>query len=611
MNIDEIISTVIAKKYNAFFYTPPLYEDSFSYVFGTPVRVLSAKTKIEIEQSIKMLEEYLEQDLVGYCLLSYEAGYLFDRRLTNLFEGNEEVFIAVLFDNVIKIKSKDINHNFDCSHLDFSISGFGLNVSENQYIRDIHKIKRYIEEGDTYQVNYTVKGTFQCKGDYSTFFKNLIFNQSSKYSALINCGGKLIISSSPELFFSIDDTGTIIAKPMKGTMKRGKNIEDDRCNFEWLRHSEKDHAENVMIVDLLRNDLGKICEYGSITAEKTFEIETYETVFQMVSEVKGVLKKDCSLDSILQNLFPCGSITGAPKIRTMEIIHELEKEDRGLYTGSIGLLLKDKAVFSVAIRTIEIDTATHHGNIGLGSGIVWDSVPSEEYQETLLKGSFFTEPQTYFEIFETCKITAGRIFLFEQHMQRLKRTAHFFLFCFDEQFIRSKIQERINEIRNDAIYKLKFFLGKTGAVRIEVSDFPAVPAKVQIIISSKRVESSNKFLYFKTTNRHLYNEEFVQFNLSGFFDVIFLNETDHVAEGAISNIFIRKGRKWFTPQISCGILPGVFRESLILTRRNVVESKLTMTDLTLADEIILTNSLRGIVKVHEVYSYGGELIKRF
>ena len=611
MNIDEIISTVLAKKYNAFFYTPPFYKDSFSYIFSTPARVLSAKTKIELEQNIKMLEEYLGQGLVGYCLLSYEASYFSERILTKLYEGKEEVFVSVLFDNVIKIKSKDINHNFDCPHLDFSISGFGLNVSENQYLKNINKIKRYIEEGDTYQVNYTVKGTFQCKGDYSAFVKNLIFNQSSKYSALINCCSKLIISLSPELFFSIDNKRTIIAKPMKGTMKRGKNIEDDRRNFKWLTHSEKNHAENTMIVDLLRNDLGKVCEYGSVTVEKTFEIETYETVFQMVSEVKGVLKKDCSFGGILQNLFPCGSITGAPKIRTMEIIHELEKEERGIYTGSIGLFLRDRAVFSVAIRTVEIDTATKHGSIGLGSGIVWDSVPSEEYQETLLKGSFLTEPQTYFEIFETCKIQEQKIFLFEQHMKRFTQTADFFLFCFDEKKVRHEIQKRINKINNDKKYKIKFSLDKSGDVRIEVSDFPTIPVKVRVIISGKRIDSSNKFQYFKTTHRQLYDEESKHFNSQDFFDIIFLNETGHIAEGAISNIFLRKGRKWLTPQISCGILSGVFREYFILKRRNVLECKLTIADLTFTDEIILTNSLRGIVKVHEVYSSEGKLIRRF
>ncbi|MHB8852914.1 MAG: aminodeoxychorismate synthase component I [Ignavibacteriaceae bacterium] len=609
MNIEEIINIVLSKENSAFFYTPSFYNDSFSYLFEEPVKVLSAKTKIEFEKDLAIMDKELSSGLIGYNLIAYEAGYLLEDKLNKLYRVEEEIFKAVLFNKVSKINSQNITIDFNLGSLDYSLKDFRLNISEDQFIRDVHKIKGYIEEGDTYQVNYTVKGKFQFNGDYSALFKSLIFNQSAKYTAIINCGSKIIISLSPELFFSIDKKKNIIAKPMKGTIKRGKNLQDDRRNFELLAGSEKDRAENSMIVDLLRNDIGKISEYGSVITENIFEIEKYESVFQMVSKVKGVLKKDCSLSDVLKSLFPCGSITGAPKIRTMEIINELEKEKRGIYTGGIGLILEDKTVFNVAIRTIEIDRDTGCGVIGLGSGIVWDSIPDKEYKETLLKGEFLLKPQNNFEIFETCKVEYLKVYLLEQHLNRLKHSADYFLFNYDEEKIRSKIQEAVSKLDNGLIYRIKYSLNKGGDLRIETSGFPAIPSKVRIIISGKEIDTADKFRYFKTTNRKLYNSEFEYYNSKGFFDVIFLNENGYITEGAISNIFLRKGGKWFTPHIDCGILPGVFRESFKLKLQDIEESKLTLSDLVTADEVILTNSLRGVVRVDGVYLEDGELIK--
>ncbi len=609
MNIEEIINIVLSKENSAFFYTPSFYNDSFSYLFEVPVKVLSAKTKIEFVKNLAIMDEDLSSGLIGYNLIAYEAGYLLEDKLNKLFCEEEEIFKAVLFNKVSKINSKDITIDFSLGRLDYSLNDFRLNISEDQFIRNINKIKGYIEQGDTYQVNHTVKGKFQFKGDYSALFKSLIFNQLAKYTAIINCGSKIIISLSPELFFSIDKKKNIIAKPMKGTIKRGKNSQDDRHNFELLARSEKDRAENSMIVDLLRNDIGKISEYGSVIAENIFEIEKYESVFQMVSKVKGVLKEDCSLSDVLKSLFPCGSITGVPKIRTMEIINELEKEKRGIYTGGIGLILDDKTVFNVAIRTIEIDRNTGCGVIGLGSGIVWDSIPSEEYKETLLKGNFLLKPQNYFEIFETCKVENLKVLLFEQHMNRLRHAADHFLFNCDEDNVRSKIQEAVSKLDDGLIYRLKYSLNKCGDIRIETSVFNSIPSKVRIIISGKEINSGDKFRYFKTTNRKLYNSEFEYYNSKGFFDVIFLNENGYITEGTITNIFLRKEGKWFTPSIDCGILPGVFRESFKLKLQDIEERKLTISDLESADEVILTNSLRGAVSVDEVYLVDGELIK--
>ena len=610
MNIEDIIEIVLQEENSAFFYTPSYYDNSYSYLFEKPVKILSAKTKIEFEKSLHTLDEEIIHGLIGYSLINYEAGYLLEDKLNKFFQVDEEIFRAVLFNKVSKINSKDINSNFSSSNANYSVTDFTLNISENQFVQDVNKIKDYIEQGYTYQVNYSIRGKFKFNGDYAAFFKNLIFNQSAKYIAFINCSGKIIISLSPELFFSIDRDRNIITKPMKGTIKRGKNIDDDICSLNQLSHSEKDHAENTMIVDLLRNDIGKISEFGSVTAENVFDIEKYESVFQMVSIVKGILKKDTNMSDIIKNLFPCGSITGAPKISTMNIINELESEKRGIYTGSIGIILNDKSIFNVAIRTIEIDKSNKKGVIGLGSGIVCDSIPSEEYKETLLKGNFLSKPKNYFEIFETCKVERKNIFLFDQHLKRLKLSAEYFLFIFNEVYIRNKIQETINELDANLTYRLKFSLNKFGHLNIEVSDFPSAPSKVRIVISDKLINSANNFQYFKTTNRQLYNIEFEYYNARSFFDVIFLNGNGNITEGAISNIFLRKAEKWFTPSIYNGILPGVYREFFISKLQNISESELTISDLISADEVILTNSLRGIIKVNEIFLNEDELLKQ-
>ena len=285
----------------------------------------------------------------------------------------------------------------------YKIKNFKLNTSKNEFTKSISKIKSYIEEGDTYQVNYTIKGKFDFEGSYSGLFSNLVFNQSAQYIAVINNNGKIIISLSPEMFFEIKGR-KIISKPMKGTARRGIDHSNDEFIKYELERSEKNRAENVMIVDLIRNDLGRVSEYGSVKVKNIFEVEKYESVYQMVSTVESKLKKNVKLSDILKNIYPCGSITGAPKIRTMEIINELEKEKRGIYTGSIGLIRKNKITFNVPIRTLTIDKKSNKGEIGLGSGIVWDSIAEEEYEETKLKGKFLTEPNKPFEIIETMKI---------------------------------------------------------------------------------------------------------------------------------------------------------------------------------------------------------------
>jgi para-aminobenzoate synthetase/4-amino-4-deoxychorismate lyase len=401
MKLRDIIKQVETKPHSAFFFTPLLYPNSYSYLFLEPVEIITVNKKEDVKNHLKIIGKYLQRGLTGYALINYEAGYLFEKKLEKYLTGEGQKLIRFLFfddKNIIRLKSDDIE--FDADDISkYSITDFKLNTSLEKFKENIKKIKNYIREGDTYQVNYTVKGKFNFSGSYASFFQHLLFNQSGKYSAFINDDESYIISLSPEKFFSIKGR-EITSKPMKGTVKRGVNNEADLATEHELVNSKKNRAENVMIVDLIRNDLGRIAEYGSVTVLRLFSTEKYESLFQMVSTITAELKKEVTLRTVLKNIFPCGSVTGAPKIRTMEIINELEKEERGIYTGSIGLFNKDEASFNVAIRTLTVNRKTGNGELGIGSGIVWDSEPQKEYEETLLKSKFLTEPENYFDLFD-------------------------------------------------------------------------------------------------------------------------------------------------------------------------------------------------------------------
>ena len=387
---------------------------------------------------------------------------------------------------------------------------------------------------------------------------------------------------------------------MKGTLKRGVNHKSDLAAEQELVNCQKNRAENVMIVDLIRNDLGRIAEYGSVSVPQLFSTEKYESLFQMVSTISAKLKKEVTLGTILKNIFPCGSVTGAPKIRTMEIINELEKEERGIYTGSIGLFNKDEANFSVAIRTLTVNKKNGNGELGIGAGIVWDSDPQKEYEETLLKSKFLVEPENYFDLFETMLLENGKILFLEEHIERLRLAAEIFLFNFNEKKIRKFVDCEVDEFDPGKKYKIRLILNKWGGTQIETFDFPSAKEIVKIFISEKKINSQNRFQYFKTTNRKLYDDEYQKYSAKGFFDVIFLNEKDVVAEGSITNIFIRNGNSWLTPTLTNGILNGIYR-SYLLKDKDIKEKEISVEDLLKADEIKLVNSVRGEVRVNQLY----------
>ncbi|MCW9066055.1 MAG: aminodeoxychorismate synthase component I [Ignavibacteriaceae bacterium] len=609
MNFDDIIRSVEQNTYSAFFYTSSVYKKALSYLFLKPIEIITVYKKEDLDFSFKLIHKLINKGYFGYSLIKYEAGFLFEEKLANLIDNDSEKLIQFFFfekREVKKLKSSKIIID-DFKPNNYSVSDFTLNRTEDEFVSDIGKIKNSIKAGDTYQVNYTVKGKFNFNGSYSSFFQKLLFNQSAKYSAFINNNDEFILSLSPELFF-YQKNKKIISHPMKGTIRRGYNENSDRISETKLRKSEKNVSENVMIVDLIRNDLGRICRYGSVTAPELFRIEKYESLFQMVSEVRGKLKKKMDIRRIVQNIFPCGSVTGAPKIRTMEIINEIEKEKRGIYTGSIGLITSNDIKMNVVIRTILINRKSGEGIVGLGSGIVWYSDPRDEYEEVLLKSRFLTEPLNYFEIFETMKYNNGEIIFLNDHLARMKLAANYFLFRFNEKKIRKQIESIISNIDKRQNKKIRLALTKWGKVRIDVSIISRLPKNVSVIVSQNKINSKDKFRYFKTTSRKLYDEEYSEYNSKGFYEVLYFNERDELVEGSRTNIFIKKENSWFTPSLESGALPGIYRKYFIDMYPNVIEKNIKYEEIVNADELFLTNALRGEVKVNKLFITPNEFI---
>ncbi len=606
MNLDNILSEIINKNYSAFFYTPSYYKGSNSFLFTNPSEIISIGKNDNLQKLLDKIDKNIAKGLWCYALINYEAGYLFEEKLKKYLTGNNEVLIQFIFfdeKNVEIIPSKEISISHDLGK--YKITNFKLNTSKQKFISNINKIKKFIEEGDTYQVNYTVKGQFNYTGDVGNLFQTLIYNQSASYSAFINNENNFILSHSPELFFEVNKD-KITTKPMKGTIRRGYDLSTDKLNKFNLENDEKNKAENLMIVDLLRNDLGKISNYGSVKVKKLFEIEKYESLYQMVSTVKAELKKNISLTDIIKNIFPCGSITGAPKIRTMKIINQLEQRPRGIYTGAIGITINNFSVFNVPIRTLSIHKKTLEGEIGLGSGIVWDSHPEKEYEETLLKSNFIRKPNLYFELFETMLVKNREVLFLDKHIERLKSSADYFLFKYEEKSISKEIKKQLLLLKPYKSYRYKLLINKWGKITSEITEYAEDTSEKKIIISAKSVNSQNPFQYFKTTNRKLYDNELKQYHSKGFFDVIFFNERNQLTEGGRTNIFIKKDETWYTPSLSSGILPGIYRNYLLQTDRNIKEDFLSKDDLISADEIILTNSLREKIKISRLYFNGNE-----
>ncbi len=476
----------------------------------------------------------------------------------------------------------------------YEVSDLQFGITEADYAEKVSQIKEYIRSGDTYQVNFTDKLQFELTGTPQAMYAALIENQQVPYGAFIHGEGWQVLSFSPELFFRMNDR-RILTRPMKGTARRGADQAEDESLAQWLQNDLKNRSENVMIVDLLRNDLGRICEYGSVRAERLFAVQKYETLFQMTSEISGTLRPGVRYAEVFASLFPCGSVTGAPKQRTIEIIQELERAPRGVYTGAIGFFSPAReAVFSVPIRTAFLEN--NRGTMGVGSGIVIDSHAEEEFRECMLKAKFLTAREGPFDLLESILWNDGYLLL-PEHLERMQSSAEYFDFKFERGTVAKALEETERQFERGQRIKVRIQLERSGAMKVTHVRVEEPAGLEKIIISAIRVFSGDRFLRHKTTRRTLYEQQQAEALRRGYEEVLFLNESDEVTESANSNVFIEKDGQWLTPAVACGVLPGVYRRHLLETNPSAAERTLKLEDLAHADAIYLCNSVRGCRRV--------------
>jgi para-aminobenzoate synthetase/4-amino-4-deoxychorismate lyase len=575
-------------------------ENYLSFLFARPARILSASSDLFDE-----IEEALAAGAYVAGFLSYECGEHLQE--TGRLELQDSITPlawfgvypkAFIFDHrtgKFQGESPDefLTENTQPSR-DFDICNLHFGITEKSYAQKIATIHEYIRSGETYQVNFTDRLQFDFSGSPEAMFAALLESQQVQYSAFLHGEGWHILSFSPELFFRRKDL-RIVTRPMKGTARRGADIAEDETIAHWLQNDIKNRSENVMIVDLLRNDLGRICEFGSVQVDQLFAIEKYETLFQMASEISGTLRPGLRYSEIFGSLFPCGSVTGAPKIRTMEIIQELEHAPRGVYTGAIGFFSPEReAVFNVAIRTVVLEN--NRGAMGVGSGIVIDSQAGEEFRECLLKSEFLTRRERPFQLLESILWNDGYRLL-PLHLERMESSATYFGFNFDRKTILAALEDTERQLPSGVRTKVRVLLERSGAVIITYAPAGEQMAMGKIMVSPIRVSSSDRFLRHKTTRRNFYDQQYQLALWQGFADFLFLNERGEVTEGTISNVFVEKEGRWFTPPVTCGCLPGIYRRHLLESMPAAAEKTLHMEDLISADAVYICNAVRGCGKV--------------
>jgi para-aminobenzoate synthetase/4-amino-4-deoxychorismate lyase len=468
-------------------------------------------------------------------------------------------------------------------------------LTRGAYERALCAIHEAIGAGEVYQVNYTFRLRAPYEGDLLPLFWQLYERQPVPYAAYLDTGAHAIASLSPELFFALDGE-CITTRPMKGTAPRGLTRADDLQQAERLTCCPKNRAENLMIVDMARNDLGRIARIGSVRVPRLFEAERYATLWQMTSTV--VACTDAPLPEIFRALFPAASITGAPKIRATHVIHALERAPRGVYTGAIGVVLPDRhAQFNVAIRTLHYDKVAAQLTFGVGSGIVWDSEQVAEYEECLTKAQVLFAPRPAFELLETLLWRRGRgYFLLEAHLQRLRDSADYFGFALDADAVRRQlltVAERFTAPR----YRVRLRVNRHGAAQVEYAPLSPERRVWRVALAREPVDPREVFLYHKTTHRQVY--ERARAAHPDCDDVILWNTRGEITESTLANVVVRLDGRYYTPPVECGLLAGVYRGHL-LQRGLLRERVLTPNDLRRAEAVYLINSVRGRVRVEVV-----------
>lgn len=499
------------------------------------------------------------------------------------------------------------------------IAGVTMGVDRERFERDIGAVQDALRIGDTYQVNYTYRLGFEAFGSPLALYRRLRERQRVRYGALIALpGDRWVLSCSPELF--VEKHGdTLRAKPMKGTAARWADPAEDAAAARFLGNDPKNRAENVMIVDLLRNDISRVAQTGTVRVPALFSVEPYASVWQMTSTVEAKLREGTTFADAMRALFPCGSITGAPKHRTMELIDALEHGPRGLYTGTIGWFDAPRDgdacgdfCLSVVIRTLTLEAAQaatagiRRGEMGVGAGIVLDSVAADEYEEMRLKARFLTGADPGIELFETMYATRAQgVRHLERHLARLASSAAWFDFPCDVEALRARLAQACaawpDDDASDAPHRVRVALAKSGEITLTSAPLaPLAHDTVGVMFASDHgfapVASADALLLRKSTRRAEFDRAWRAAEAQGAFDMLFFNERGELTEGGRSNVFVKLGGQWWTPPLVSGVLPGVMRGVLLDDQTlGAQERVLTRADVLEAEALLLTNALRGAV----------------
>ncbi len=556
--------------------------------FGRPLRVVEARSVDEVVPALREIERATDAGCYAAGFVSYEAAAAFHAMRIPAHRKMPLLWFGIYAE---KLPSPPPDSERGET---FALTDWTPAIDLRHYKSALARIRHEIARGNTYQVNYTFPLRARFSGSPLAFHRRLMAAQKARYGAFIDTGRFCILSASPELFFNWRGSdGLITTKPMKGTAPRGSTPSGDRANRERLARSQKNRAENLMIVDLMRNDLGRIAETGSVAAGPLFEIETYPTVFQMTSTVSARTRPGAQLADVFAALFPCGSVTGAPKTSTMRIISEIETAPREVYCGAMGYITPAKdAVFNVPIRTCWIDTQTGEAEYSVGGGITWSSTPRDEYAECFSKARMLLNAAPPgFYLLESLRLENGVYARLDAHLARLARAAAHFAYPADRAKIKAALDQHARE-HGAGLRKARLLVAQDGEITIESSAIAPMPSPQTACLATQPIISQNDFLRHKTTHRPFYPESARR----GHFSCLHSNERGELTEFSTGNLVLEIAGKKFTPPVTSGLLPGVMRAHL-LQSGEVRERVLRIGDLERAGRIWFVNSVRGWVEV--------------
>ena len=552
--------------------------------------MIRAEEPGQVREALEAIEGAIANGLCAAGFLTYEAARAFDSALVTRPQGTLPLLWFGLYE---RSESVELPQTGSEPGSPAPPREWRPTVDPADYRASVARIHERIAQGDTYQVNFTWRLETDFESDPWPFFLARANRHHTGYAAFVDTGDHAICSFSPELFFRLDGS-KLVCRPMKGTARRGLYPADDDRRREELRGSAKNRAENVMIVDMVRNDLGRIARPGSVATPQLFEIETYPTVLQMTSTVEA--DTESSLTEILTALFPSASITGAPKIETMKTIAELENRPRGIYTGAIGWAGPERqALFNVAIRTAVIDRATQSAEYGTGGGIVWDSEPEAEHAEGLTKTLVLDAEPPPFSLLETMRWQSGTYHLLDRHLGRLADSAAFLGFEFDEVRVRAQLRElseRLARSTASSPRRVRLLLARDGSIEMEHHEISEPKPSWALELAREPIDSEDRSYFHKTTERSAYDA--FRRAAPAADDVLLWNGAGQLTETTLANIALRLGGSWYTPPVACGLLAGTQRAEFLAEGR-LIERVLTLEDLEQADALAVVNSVRGWV----------------